>query len=131
LRLYIENDHNKAEKYAISLEKDPDLHRVLFDKTAEALMLIGIAKFNMETNTYSDCKHYLKKALGMTKNHKIISIIMHNLAIMNYFELSYHNEKVTGSENLDEKHKKMALAETISKSARHTEVDEQGSLKIK
>lgn len=115
----------------MALEKDPDLQRVSFNKTAEALTLIGIAKFNLDIYPFSECKRLLKKALGMAQNSKITAIILHNLAVMNYYEINYHNDRIVGGQDLDEKYKKIAIAENLAKRTKHAEADDKGNLRLK
>ena len=113
LDLYITKFPSKWEKYARQLINDPDLSRV--DSEVHALMLnmIGVGLFVGNNDYFANWKKCLKKALALTKSPKLIAIICHNLAVMNYYEISFHNDKLNENLDQDKINKKIAQTEMI------------------
>lgn len=51
---------------------------------------------------------HLKFALPLAKgNAQLTAVILHNLAVMNYCELTDHNERVTSGDGLDDDNEKL------------------------
>jgi len=56
-------------------------------------MNIAISRFLYSESSYKSCKNILKKALVLTDSPALISKILHNLAVMNYYEIKAHNNQ--------------------------------------
>lgn len=55
---------------------------------------MNIAQFLQGTSQFDKCKGLLKKALAMSTQNITISAILHNLAVISYYEIQYHNNKI-------------------------------------
>ena len=64
------------------------------DITAYVNLLCSIAFYQSEKISYVKIKQILKEALIKAKGAKLKSLIAHNLAVINYSELSDHNDRV-------------------------------------
>ena len=134
----MQNFKEKLDSYGNQLLKDPDLKRISIEKVSIVYMLVGISKLYNKENSFKQCKDLLKRALSMAETSQTVSKILHNLAMMNYLEIKYHNNKITEreekeaeNEDLDAKYNKIALAEQIRDKGKGLEVDSEGNMKIK
>lgn len=64
------------------------------DEAAYAHFVIGISFFLSENVEYAECKLQLKYALTHAIDPHLKGLILHNLAVMNYCEITDHNERV-------------------------------------
>lgn len=63
---------------------------------------MGLAFFLSEQVPYIDAKTQLKYSLVLAKgNLRLQAITLHNLAVLNYCELTDHNERVLSGEDPD------------------------------
>jgi hypothetical protein len=97
--------------------KDEDF-RILppSEQTAYFHYLIGIAYFVSEKMSYADAKMHLKFALPHARqNPQLMSVILHNLAVINYCELTDHNERVMSGDDPDEDQMKLEQIGKVEK----------------
>lgn len=87
MELYINHFPLKCKDYAVTLSKDPDLLRIDGEIAGLVWNMIGIGLFMSQAEYYDNCKNCLKKALALANSDKLISVICHNLAVMNYYEI--------------------------------------------
>ncbi|CAI2362105.1 unnamed protein product [Moneuplotes crassus] len=128
LTLYLHHFKAKASDFAETLINDPDMNKISFEKQAEVNFLTGIAKFYDEAVSFKKCKDYLKHALSMTLDPQKLSIILHNLAVMNFAERCYLNKGDDLTE--EERFKRIGMSEQIRDKTIGTEVDDRGNLRF-
>eukprot|EP00356_Strombidium_inclinatum_P011826 CAMPEP_0170490592 /NCGR_PEP_ID=MMETSP0208-20121228/8748_1 /TAXON_ID=197538 /ORGANISM="Strombidium inclinatum, Strain S3" /LENGTH=106 /DNA_ID=CAMNT_0010766027 /DNA_START=963 /DNA_END=1283 /DNA_ORIENTATION=- len=80
-------------------------------------LFLGVAEFLSEKVPYSDLKFHLKKALLSTEDNLQRSMLLHNLAVLNYCEIQDHNEKIEleGQDKVGDYLQKVQLQEDMHK----------------
>jgi hypothetical protein len=65
-------------------------------------MLVGLVFFLSERVPYAECKEQLKLAIALTESDFIRAMTLHNLAVVNYCELTDHNDRIINGDNIAE-----------------------------
>ena len=99
LCLYIDHYPNKVQNYAEQLQKDPDLARIPLELCSKIWNAIGVGLMIGGNLSFYDSKAPFKRALAMTSDTLVIAAILQNLAVLNYLEIKYHNNRITEEED--------------------------------
>lgn len=90
---------NKLLKIVNELLKDPELSLISGAQRAFTHLVIGLCQFITERVPYADMKTHFKFALNHAVNEPmLLSVILHDLAVLNYCELQDHSERVMEGE---------------------------------
>eukprot|EP00347_Sterkiella_histriomuscorum_P000130 403377056 len=93
-----ENSHQSSGKRLSTLAKKvlqmKEFLLLQGDEAAYTHLVIGLSFFLSEQVEYVECKIQLKFALTKATDPHLKSLILHNLAVLNYCEITDHNEKV-------------------------------------
>jgi hypothetical protein len=85
--LDLEANSSRLIELAESLLADADMKNISESHSSLAHLAIGISYFISEKKPYSECSDLLKQSLDFSENDGLKSIILHNLAIINYCHL--------------------------------------------
>lgn len=92
-------------------------------------MMTGVGRLYNRIKPFKECRDLLIDALSFAESKQLISVILHNLTVINFAERQFHNEKDNVSE--DERFQKLTFSESLRDRTEGTEVDEKGNLVIK
>lgn len=98
----VEPTSNRMVKLAKEMLKDPDMRELENEQAAYCHLIVGLAFFLSDQVPYIDAKTQLKYSLVLAKGSpRLQAITLHNLAVLNYCELTDHNERVLSGEDPD------------------------------
>ncbi|CDW87612.1 UNKNOWN [Stylonychia lemnae] len=107
--------------------KLPQFQSLSDDQSAYTRFVIGTAFFLSEKVSYTESKFHLKYALKTATDDKLRSIILHNLAVMNYCEISDHNDRMLNPSKID----KEDVLEQMNKEDKRKAEEKEENLNIR
>jgi hypothetical protein len=87
---------------AKALLMDPDFRKVTGTQKAFYHMIIGLSWFISEKVPYEDVKTQFKVGIREAEgDNQILAALLHNLAVVNYCQITEHNDRLLNGENAE------------------------------
>lgn len=86
--------------------------------------MIGLTYFLSEKMPYADVKIQLKYALARGKNSsQLKAVILHNLAVINYCEMTDHNDRIINGDNPEHDNNMLEQIKKVEDAKKKTKAD--------